>query len=244
MRKKFLATLLCLLSLCTYGYAQKGLQSVGMNVSYNDDFSDNKGLGLGVKYHYYLSNYIRVSPTIKWVSMNDVFEDYAYQGISSDIDMPYYYSLYGKLKTTGLDVSVDFHWFFIPPYNRLRPYLITGVSSGFLKAKATWDSYFWGYIESNFGYEVKELHNSPLPSNAEFALNYGIGLNWEVAPALSLQLEITRRKEIEKDEIGIEFDYYHYYHYSDGNKIVTSRSRYRERPFTYIQIAIGAAYNF
>lgn len=242
MRKRFLATLLCLLSLCTYGYAQKGMHSVGLNVSYNDDFSRNKGLGLGVKYHYYLSNYIRVSPTIKWVSMKEVFEDYAYQGESAYNSMPFYNSRYGTLKTTGLDVSVDFHWFFIPPHNRLRPYLITGVSSGFLKAKATMDSYCWGYKESSRDYEVEEYSDSE-SYKSKFALNYGIGLNWEVTPAISLQFEVTKREEIGIDhEISAPFEY-KYYNPRNGS-IHYNRNRIEASPFTYIQIAIGAAYNF
>lgn len=244
MRKRFLATLLCLLSLCTYGYAQKGLQSVGMNVSYNDGFSHNKGLGLGVKYHYYLSNYIRVSPTIKWVSMKEVFEDYACQGKDYDIDMPYYNSRYGKLKTTGLDVSIDFHWFFIPPHNRLRPYLITGVSSGFLKAKATMDSYCWGYTGLNKGYKVEEYSDSE-SYKSKFAINYGIGLNWEVTPTISLQFEVTRREEFGGNRDIHEHLYYLYYH--SRNYVDYFHSTYdciEASPFTYFQIAIGAVYNF
>ena len=243
MRKRFLATLLCLLSLCTYGYAQKGLQSVGMNVSYNDDFSHNKGLGLGVKYHYYLSNYIRVSPTIKWVSMKEVFEDETYQGENDYTGMPYYNSLYGKLKTTGLDVSIDFHWFFIPPHNRLRPYLITGVSSGFLKAKATMDSYSWGYINSKGDYEVIESNDSE-SCKSKFALNYGIGLNWEVTPTISLQFEVTRREEFGGNRYIHEYLYYSYYSYYLYDHSNSTYDSTKASPFTYIQIAIGAAYNF
>lgn len=235
MRKRFLATLLCLLSLCTYGYAQKGMHSVGLNVSYNDDFSRNKGLGLGVKYHYYLSNYIRVSPTIKWVSMKEVFEDYAVQGkIDYDgIVMPIYRSRYGELKTTGLDVSVDFHWFFIPPHNRLRPYLITGVSSGFLKAKATREIYNWSYNESVHDYYIYEAKDTD-SWKSKFALNFGIGLNWEMSPAISLQFEATGRERIGDNEL--------LFYYSNTNSL---ESYWKiVAPFTYIQIAIGAAYNF
>lgn len=242
MRKRFLATLLCLLSLCTYGYAQKRLQSVGMNVSYNDDFSHNKGLGLGVKYHYYLSNYIRVSPTIKWVSMKEVFEDETYQGESTYSGMPYYISRCCKLKTSGLEASVDFHWFFIPPYNRLRPYLITGVSSGFLEAELTYDSYCWGYTESSLGYKVDSERESEW-WKSRFALNYGFGLNWEVTPAISLQFEVTRRKEIGINHEIDESLGYTYYNTYDG-EIDRSWDWIEARPFTYIQIAIGAAYNF
>ena len=224
MRKRFLATLLCLLSLCTYGYAQKGLQSVGMNVSYNDDFSHNKGLGLGVKYHYYLSNYIRVSPTIKWVSMKEVIEDYSHQGESRYNGMLYYSSCYERVKTSGLDVSVDVHWFFIPPYNRLRPYLITGVSCGFLKAERIEEYYRWEYEESIHDYEVIDNRYSE-SKKSKFALNYGIGLNWEVSPVISLQFEATRR-----EEIGGSRDCY----------LINDDMR----SFNYIQIAIGAVYNF
>lgn len=224
MRKRFLATLLCLLSLCTYGYAQKGLQSVGMNVSYNDDFSHNKGLGLGVKYHYYLSNYIRVSPTIKWVSVKEVCEDDTYQGEDYYTNMPYYRSYYDRVKTSGLDVSIDFHWFFIPPYNRLRPYLITGFSSGFLKAEEIEEFYRWEYKESilDYGVDTGEYSES---KKSKFALNYGIGLNWEVSPVISLQFEATRR-----EEIGGSRDCY----------LINDDMR----SFNYIQIAIGAVYNF
>lgn len=228
MRKRFLATLLCLLSLCTYGYAQKGMHSVGLNVSYNDDFSRNKGLGLGVKYHYYLSNYIRVSPTIKWVSMKEVVEDYSHQGDEDYYyDMPYYRSYYTDVKTSGLDVSVDFHWFFTPSYNRLRPYLITGVSSGFLKAEATYESYEWSYKEYIHDYQVSERKETD-SWKSKFALNYGIGLNWEVSPTISLQFEATRREEI-----------------GGNNEFSSDATGYEHvSSFTYIQIAIGAAYNF
>lgn len=224
MKKRFLATLLCLLSLCTYGYAQKGQQSVGMNVSYNDNFSRNKGLGLGVKYHYYLSNYIRVSPTIKWVSMREVCDDYAYQGENHYTNTYYYQASYERVKTSGIDISVDFHWFFIPPYNRLRPYLITGVSCGFLKAERIDEYYRWRYKESIHDYEVIDNRYSE-SEKSKFALNYGIGLNWEVSTAISLQFEATRR-----EEIGGSRDCY----------LINDDMR----SFIYNQIAIGAVYNF
>ena len=229
MTRRFLATLLCLFFLCTYGYAQRGLQSVGMNVSYNDDFSRNKGFGIGVKYHYYLSNYIRVSPTIRWILMTEMnCERDAYKGMDEEIGMPYYRSTKTDAKTTGLDMSVDFHWFFIPP-NRLRSYLITGISyGGLLEVEATED-YYWGYSEKYFDYVTSEDEYAT-SWKSKFALNYGIGLNWEVAPTISLQFEAIRRVEI-----------------GNHRTVYDDLIIYREnsiRPFTYIQIAIGASYNF
>lgn len=242
MRKKFLATLLCLLSLCTYGYAQKGMQSVGLNVSYNDDIDlddkDHLGIGdgyrgfsIGAKYQYYLTNYIRLSPTVKYVSMEDSqFENsYFYDSdYYHQLEIPSYVTWeHEKVSMQGIDVSLDIHWFFTK-VRRIRSYFITGLSTGYLKAEFVSDyhNYYWeehSIYTNKSCYQLSEGHSNEVKKN-HLEVNVGIGINWEIIPALSLQTEFIYR-------YGSGEDY-------DKSLDITYR------PFEIVQFTTGLSYNF
>lgn len=255
MRKRFLATLLCLLSFCTYGFAQKGMHSVGLNVSYNDDIDISnqdffdlgiglgdgyRGFSIGAKYQYYLTNYIRLSPTIKYVSMeNSRFEN------SYFYDSDYYYQLgipnsviweHEKVSMQGIDASLDIHWFFTK-VRRVRSYFITGLSVGYLKSTCIMDYYNQVWSDRNNQYNTNSCYyEAREDKDNHLGMNVGIGINWEIIPALSLQTEFVFRYDGEDygdylvdQETGEEF--------SSGLYINTD-------VFRPTQFTIGLSYNF
>lgn len=147
--------------------AQKGMHSVGANVSYNifnnkladygywDGYSieqDNK-FGLGLKYQYYVTNYFRFSCSIKGVltGMDVLYDDYEEYGYH----------------IRGVDVSLDSHWFITRP-SRLRPYGIIGLSTGCIKNTFDYDDSYLG-------------------------INYGAGIQYETNNRITLQMEIIGR---------------------------------------------------
>lgn len=121
--KKFILGLI-LLPFALSINAQKGMHAVGANVSYvisngyttyGYDYDDgyccylNNYFSGGIKYQYYVTNYIRFSGTIKY--------------LSTEVD-----DEYDKLK--GFDVSLDSHLFITKP-SRLRSYGILGLTTGY-----------------------------------------------------------------------------------------------------------------
>lgn len=250
MRKKFLATLLCLLSLCTYGYAQKGMQSVGLNVSYNDDIDFNKkdligmgegyrGYSIGAKYQYYLTNYIRLSPTVKYVSMEDSqFENsYFYDsGYSYQLGIPSYVVWeHEKVSMQGIDASLDIHWFFTK-VRRIRAYFITGLSVGYLKSKCVVDDYNQVWSDWNNQYSTNGGYYEATEENY-LGMNVGFGINWEIIPALSLQTEFVCRYD--KEGRGND-----YLKDQDSGEEFCSSLYINTYPFRPTQFTIGLSYNF
>ncbi len=253
MRKRFLATLLCLLSFCTYGFAQKGMHSVGLNVSYNDDIDISnqdffdlsiglgdgyRGFSIGAKYQYYLTNYIRLSPTVKYVSMeNSQFENsYFYDSdYYQQLGIPSYVTWrHEKVSMQGFDVSLDIHWFFTK-VRRIRSYFITGLSVGHLKSKCVADYYDQIWFDWYNQYNATGSFNEATKDN-RFGMNVGIGINWEIIPALSLQTEFVFRYDGEDygdypvdQETGEEF----------SSDLYINTDLFRPTQFT-----IGLSYNF
>lgn len=164
--KKFILGLI-LLPFALSINAQKGMHSVGANVSYymiNNKLSDywygysieqEDKFGLGIKYQYYVTNYFRFSCSIKGFNI--------YMNILDDDDS-YIEEVY---KIRGIDVSLDSHWFITRP-SRLRPYGILGLSTG--------------KIENTFDRDESHL-----------GINYGAGIQYETNNRITLQMEIIGR---------------------------------------------------
>ena len=55
------------------GFAQKGMQGVGVNLAANFKVGDHKGIGIGggIKYQYNITDNIRVEPSFSYYSVSD-----------------------------------------------------------------------------------------------------------------------------------------------------------------------------
>ncbi len=105
--KKFLVSLLLVLPL--YGFAQKGVQGIGVNLGFETcvDVLCCKNIPLSIEYHYNLTDRIRFAPHIGYIAANEIecFNTNVYEG------------------------GVSLHYF-LNDVKRLRPYLSGGASVG------------------------------------------------------------------------------------------------------------------
>lgn len=107
------------MALSLQGFAQKGMQGVGVNVAGNV----HKGFGLGasIKYQYNLSDYIRLEPSFS------------------------YYAIIAEKDAFNMTGFANLHLFFSSP-NALRPYFFAGA--GFVSFKDFHhyyvDNYYYG----------------------------------------------------------------------------------------------------
>lgn len=109
--KKFLLSLLLLFPLC--GFAQKGMQGIGVNFGGGTCYDgDCSSVEFSFKYQNYLHDHIRISPHLKY----HYLESYYSEG--------YFYHSYD-----GFHFGCDFHFFFTQ-VRRFRAYAIMGISLG------------------------------------------------------------------------------------------------------------------
>lgn len=117
--KKILLLLLVAMSVSLSGFAQKGRQAVGVDILPSWFFkTGSTALGGGIKYQYYLTDYIRLNPNI----------NYARFWYQDSYDK---YSNYLNSLQIGTDLDV-----FLTPYYRFRPYIITGIYYQLMKNKS------------------------------------------------------------------------------------------------------------
>ena len=118
--KKLLLGLFLLFPLC--GFAQKGMQGIGVNCGLGVNFKDDFTLNLNLNYQKHLSNRFRLSSSLglyyveEWYSYSYDYYGYGYY------DGHYYYSFYCL-------ITADAHYFFNQP-RRLRPYALGGLFFG------------------------------------------------------------------------------------------------------------------
>lgn len=118
--KKSLLLLLVAMSVSLSGFAQKGRQAVGVDILPSWFFkTGSTALGGGIKYQYYLTDYIRLNPNINYAR-------FWYQCSYFDE-----YSNYLNSLQIGTDLDV-----FLTPYYRFRPYIITGIYYQWMKDKS------------------------------------------------------------------------------------------------------------
>ena len=67
--KKVLLVCFALLAFSMQGFAQKGMQGIGVNLAGN--VCDGFAFGGGLKYQYNLSNYVRLEPSFSYYSADD-----------------------------------------------------------------------------------------------------------------------------------------------------------------------------
>lgn len=114
--KKLLLSLLLILPLC--GFAQKGMQGIGVATGYGSSLNSNIGdpailnFSLGIIYQNYITEDIRLSTSLGMVR-TDAYNDYY------DWSYNRFYHFFG----------VDVHYFF-NSVKRLMPYVVGGFSAG------------------------------------------------------------------------------------------------------------------
>lgn len=119
--KKFLLSLLLVLPLC--GFAQKGMQGVGVNLGVGTTFEEEMTINTYLNYQRHLSDQVRLSCSLG-----------LYGATFYDGDL-YYYDEYGREsygyygEAVYCLIAADVHYFFNQP-RRLRPYAIGGVLFG------------------------------------------------------------------------------------------------------------------
>lgn len=171
--KKFLVSLLFVLPLC--GFAQKGLQGISVNLGFEtcaditglDDILCCKNIPLSIKYHYNLTDRIRIAPHLGYIAANET----------------------ECFNTNIYNLGVSFHYFFnkVKP---LRPYAIVGGAIG------GYHSVVYSPLSISYGdcdEEGNLIYESyPLGSKYNglfYSVDLGIGLDCKIKNNLSLQVE-------------------------------------------------------
>lgn len=152
--------LLLMLPLC--GFAQKGMQGVGVNFGFGCCFAyGDYASSYGINYQNFVTDRFRL------VSSLEVL-DYTYEGM--------WHSYYDEdVLASSYLLVVEGHYFF-NDIRRLRPYVVGGVSVGFLETTGGWYNDYGHYSE-------------PI---SEFAggVKLGVGLNYRISYHLTAQLEV------------------------------------------------------
>ena len=116
--KKFLLSLLLVFPL--YGFAQKGMQGIGVNLGVGMTFEEEMAINTYLNYQRHLSDQVRLSCSLG-----------LYGATYYDGDL-YYHDEYGRESYGDYFyclIAADLHYFFNEP-RRLRPYAIGGVLFG------------------------------------------------------------------------------------------------------------------
>lgn len=112
--KKLLLSLSLVLPLC--GFAQKGMQGVGVNFGFGCDFWRYQyASNCGISYQKFVTDNFRLASSLE-------ISDYLYDYDSYTYGYIYYYA-------TSYLLTVEGHYFF-NDIKRLRPYAIGGISVG------------------------------------------------------------------------------------------------------------------
>lgn len=160
--KRCLALLFFSVMVCLSGYAQKGRQGVGINggLPY---FLDQKNFGwnVGLKYENFLTDYIRLAPSIEYHEHEQL--GYARDG-------------YNQFRAFSFKAKSDF--FLLSPEKRVRPYLHAGM----------------GFVRGDDEYKGDNFN--------DFNLAAGVGLDWRIAYAISMQFEAAYDFAMEKEKYG------------------------------------------
>ena len=161
--KKLLLSLLLVLPLC--GFAQKGMQGVGVSFGYGTEteyygrsnMHVNEASNLGVVYQRFIANNFRLSASLGIVANRHGFE---YDGSE----------YIGRYPFGGIDM----HYFFIHGTRRLEPYAIGGFSIGYFMSS------------SNDNDDDRWRKREEITWGAKL----GAGLNYRLCYHLTAQLEV------------------------------------------------------
>lgn len=119
--KKFLLSLLLVLPLC--GFAQKGMQGIGVNLGVGMTFEEEMTINTYLNYQRHLSDQVRLSCSLGFYSACYYHYDYHYSEYWGWVTDGGYSDAYYCL------IAADVHYFFNQP-RRLRPYAIGGILFG------------------------------------------------------------------------------------------------------------------
>lgn len=200
--KKLLLSLL--LALPLFGFAQKGMQGIGVGLGYGIGSMSyhsayNESLGIIFKYEYNPYNRFGLSANLKVArisELDDFVGSESYSTPNRPSELEKYNEAVWELKDAYTNVlsttfGLDFHYF-LNTVRRLRPYVLVGTHSGF-------------YSDWHFTWNVK----------------VGLGLNWRLSYDCMLQVELPFIKNQYLDS-SREFGALHYGRegwviYYDGN---------------------------
>ncbi len=162
--KKLLLSLL-LAAMCSIGaFAQKGMQGVGGNLAYGFG-SHSYWAGMGVKYQYNLTDYVRLEPS---------YTQFFHHGGGEFHDKSSYSYAYDELNCPVWAAFINTQVFLFSP-KPIRPYLIAGI--GLIDRFQEEEVYREDYVYKSDDYSN---HTS---------FDFGIGLDWRLKYNFSLQIE-------------------------------------------------------
>lgn len=132
--KKLLLSLLLTLPLC--GFAQKGMQGVGVSFGSGQDFSYGMNAPkFGVNYQQYRTDRLKIA--------------YSFEYYEAAFDYDYYYEYeYEFFSLLGVDVN-----YFLNDVRRFRPYGVGGLRFGFGGTYS--DSWLIGGVKLGIGFDYR-----------------------------------------------------------------------------------------
>ena len=97
--KRFILLLVMIVAICGSAEAQKGMSGIGLNAALVNEL----GIGVGVKYQYNVTNYVRIEPSFSFYNKD-------------------------RLRNTSLEMAglLNTNIFFCSP-RAFRPYIIAGI---------------------------------------------------------------------------------------------------------------------
>ena len=171
--KKLVLTLLLVAACGASAFAQKGMNGIGVNVPVSVG-QGTTAFGIGVKYHYNISNYFRLEPSCEFLPIHSGGDDEEY-------DFP-------QLKAF-LNANI-----FLASPSPARPYIVAGLGyvsyktnkahhSGINSYSVTDDGFDWNI---GFGYDFRLNHSLSMQLEATgmncisggFSDNWGHSGNW------------------------------------------------------------------
>lgn len=167
MRKLFLSLLL-VLPLC--GFAQKGMQGVGVNLGIGSLLRGGNLKSPSISYQKHLGNKVRVSSSVGWLYGNGNLSFDGYYGIEGTF-------LSQCFITTGIN------YFFNQPH-RLRPYAIGGLVLGFGEGHYDFDDVTFG-VELGLGVVYRLNYDIAVQCELPFIIPISWAPNFTI-PALSI----------------------------------------------------------
>lgn len=169
---KRLFTMLLLTAVCSASaFAQKGMSGIGLNVPLSAG-QGTTALGIGVKYYYNLSDYVRLEPSAEVLP------------IHSGGDKVYDFPLFKGF--------LNAHLFLMSP-RPSRPYLMAGVGYVYYdqnveveESIAAYNPYTGTtYSPSTLSYSYQDH------SDDGFCYNIGVGYDFRLSHSFSMQVEAT-----------------------------------------------------
>lgn len=183
MKKSLLALFLCL-TMPLNMVAQKGMQSIGVNVPV-DIRKQNVSIGFGIKYQYNFTDHFRMELAGSYSPVHS----YSTYSDHRNTSWRSYEIEYAHVIWQG---HINAHIFLVSP-KTIRPYLILGAGVSSYEAKKSWGSYNTTYNANTVYYEYEKM--TPIDANAGLGLDIRMHYRW------SLQLSALAVKPFFTDNL-------------------------------------------